>query len=476
MGDCFVTGKKIGDACLTTLRTISKMDLLFWFLASLSTIIGALFSLPTLIHTEISSFELAMRSINVVAYTFTLAIPITLGASVILTTKDAHQNIVNQSMLGQSDRNLFAHIFVVIFLLSSFIIIPVIICSFLLSQLISQLSISMYILGTILASCIAMVLVCPIGVVLSLVFDDWKISTGLGVGLFLGLAFTTGMPSSPTKYTELAFLGPVQYFRALAATLSGIEFPSALEMINHFGVYFTWESLIMPTVILFAIAGFLIWISRKVFEQNLLVWKSKSNIWRVEDQGEARESYEPTTDLIERARTIERKRIQLKQYLMLSLILVMLLIPTSGYGYTVYRDESNTTILYQGQHDLSIGQWLYGEFSATKPAYPSSLMIRYDINVLDWDGCPDNLIRQHGCQEMALQEFELLNDSERWDAGYALGSGLIKPETRDQGSYGLSLVDDVSNMVWAIRFVDSNWNITFGTLTFSITVDVYIRS
>ncbi len=76
-------------------------------------------------------------------------------------------------------------------------------------------------------------ILCPVGVLIALVFDDWRTSTGLGAGLFLALAFTTGTPSSPAKYTELAFLGPVQYFRAVAASLAGVEFPSALEMVNR---------------------------------------------------------------------------------------------------------------------------------------------------------------------------------------------------------------------------------------------------
>jgi hypothetical protein len=471
-----VVGKKIGETFLTTCRAISKTDLLYWAIASLVSTIGALLTLPALIYREMPSFELAMRSIDVVAYSFVFAIPVFLGASLLLATKGAHQNMVNQSTQGQSNRNLFAHIFALLFVLSSGIIILMTVCSFLLSQFISQLSVSVYILGTILASCLTILILCPMGVLVASVFDDWKISTGLGAGLFLVLAITTGMPSSPAKYTEMAFLGPVQYFRAVATILTGVEFPSELEMINHFGVYFTWESLIVPTAILGSLAGFSLWISRKIFEQNLLVWKINNGLWQVENQKDERKIHEPTTEIIEKARIIEKKRKQIRRYMMLSLILVIFLIPPAGYGYSVYRDASNTYVVYQGQHHLPIGQWLYGEFTAVRPPYPSSLMIRYDIDVSDWDGCPDFLIRQHGCQMMTLQEFELLNDSERWDAGYALGSGLVKPETKNQGSYGLSLYEDVSQMVWAIRFVDTNWNVTSGMLSFSITVDVYIRS
>ncbi len=475
VGDYIVKGSKIRDLLATTFRAISKMDLLYWLLASLISVIGTLLILPTLVQTETSSFELAMRAIDVVAYTFTLAIPIFLGASILLTTEGAHQNFVSQSNQGQNLRALFTSIFFLLFALCSVITVPLTIGAFLLAQLLGQLSMAVYILGTVFASFLMILILCPVGVLIALVFDDWKTSTGLGAGLFLVLTFTTGMPSSPSKYTELAFLGPVQYFRAVAASLAGVEFPSALEMVNHFGVYFTWESLVVPTVILAVISGLSLWISSKVFEQNLLVWKSNHGLWQGQNLTGEDETYQPAIETLERARVIQKRRKQLRRNIMSLLILVIFLIPTSGYGYTVYRDISNTTVLYEGQHALPIGQWLYGEFSTAKPPYPHGLMIRYDIDVLDWNGCPDSLIRQHGCRVMSVEEFESLNDSERRDAGYASGSGLVKPETRDEGSYGVGLYDEMSNMVWAIRFVDSNWNITSGTLTFSITVSLWIH-
>ena len=73
VGDYIVKGSKIGDLLATTFRAISKMDLLFWLVASLISVIGALLTLPTLVQTETSSFELAVpinRSVVECTYGF----------------------------------------------------------------------------------------------------------------------------------------------------------------------------------------------------------------------------------------------------------------------------------------------------------------------------------------------------------------------------------------------------------------------
>ncbi len=457
-------------------RSIPRSNLLYWGLASLISVIGALLTLPGVVYTEISSFELAMRTINVVAYAFTLSIPFLIGASVLLTTEDSHKSFVDLSMSGTTHRGMYTSCFILLLMLCSSFTVLLTVGSFILSQLASSLFMLQYILGTAIAAILMTVLLCPMGVLLAVVFDDWKTSTGFGCGLFLAVAFTTGMPSSPARYTELVFLGPAQYFRALAASLSGIEFPSALEMINHFGVYFTLESLIVPTIVIILLSVLSLWTSNRVFKQNIQVWCFDHDPWGSQHLDETQLTGQPPREMLERARTIKKKRKQLRRYAMAILVLGIFLIPTAGYGYTVYRETSDTTLLYQNQHSLPIGQWLYGEFSATRPQWPLSLMVRYEISVLDWNGCPDSLIRQHGCQMLTFEEFGTLNDTERWNAGYAMGSGLVNPETRDEGSYGVNLSNESSYMVWALRFVDSNWNITSGVLTFSISVYLQVFS
>ena len=464
--------KATRDSLKATFQAISRTDLLFWLLASFASVIGALLTLPAVVSTETSSFELAMRSIDVVAYTFTLAIPFFLGASVLLTTEDSHKRFVSLSLNGPRHRSMITSCFILLFALCSSFTVLLTVGSFILSQITGNLSMLPYILGAVVASILMTLVLCPIGLLLAVVFDDWKTSTGFGGGLFLAVAFTTGMPSSPAGYTELGFLGPVQYFRAVAVSLAGVEFPSALEMINHFGVYFTLESLIVPTIVLIIFSGLSLWTSNRVFNQNLQVWCLDHDSWGSQPLNDK----PPNGEMLERVKTIKERRKQIRRYAMALLVLGIFLIPTAGYGYTVYRETSDTILLYQGQHSLPIGEWLYDEFSATRPPYPRSLMIRYEISILDWNECPDHLIRQLGCQRMTLEEFESLNDTERWNAGYAIGSGLIKPETRDEGSYGVSLYDDMSHMVWATRFVDSNWNITSGVLTFSIAVYLQIHS
>ncbi|TET09763.1 MAG: hypothetical protein E3J86_07245 [Candidatus Thorarchaeota archaeon] len=446
-------------------RAVRRRDILFWAVASLASVVGGLILQPALIHQETMSRVNAMISIDTMAYVFTLCIPILLGAGILLTTEDVRQSFAEQYDSGSREGVMWASSIALLIVLAATFSVALTVGVFLFSELSSQISMAAYIPGAALASFIVTLILCPVGMMLTLALDDWKLSTVAGSALFLIIAFGTGMPSSPARYPELALLGPVQYFRAVASSLAGVEFLSPLDMVNSFGVYFTSELLIVPSIVLSVLSVLSLWVSRRLFEQNLLMWRLELSPWSDQVIPE-----DEKIDLQEKMTRIKKERKRFKRNALSILVLLIFIIPPIGYGYTVYREVNDLTILYEGEHNLPNGQWLYQEFSTTRPPIPQGMLIRYEIDILDWGESPDNLIRQHGCLKMTLADFESMNDGERFYAGFASGSGLIKPETRDRGSYGVSLYDDMSHMVWAMRFVDSNWNITSGVLTFSIRV------
>ncbi|MGY5854493.1 MAG: hypothetical protein RTU92_13075 [Candidatus Thorarchaeota archaeon] len=153
------------------------------------------------------------------------------------------------------------------------------------------------------------------------------------------------------------------------------------------------------------------------------------------------------------------------------IVLIMILYPLSSGVYSTLRDQEVIEVLYEapdGGLSLSVGEWISGSFDAPAAKEGVSRMIAYNIDVLDWDGCPDPMWVQHGCRMMTLEEFLMMNDTSRWDEGFASGSIITRANPIERGYHGAS--SRSGSQVWAFRFVDSNWNITSGIIRIDVMV------
>jgi hypothetical protein len=281
-----------------------------------------------------------------------------------------------------------------------------------------------------------------------------------------------GGPSHyPVAFPEVALMTPVHLYRAIGIGLGGVEFATPSAMVYYMGFFFTAENLVLPLIFYIGLAVVSVLIGQKVLPHVINRWHQKRSwVEETEKAGEA--------TAIDRSETaISPKGLlsdtgQRRRLLAAILVVLILLVPVAGFTYITSQQDQSEVVIYETQSTgimLSLGEWLYGTFEVSQPPPGVSRMISYQLNILDWGSSQDEMWYVHSCRPVTLDDFELMNDTEREDAGYAGGS-LVTRDRTEYGSawYGLSGI--WGTQVWAIRFLDSNWNVTAGSLAITLRV------
>ncbi|MGY5854492.1 MAG: hypothetical protein RTU92_13070 [Candidatus Thorarchaeota archaeon] len=226
--------------------------------------------------------DVSIESINLIAEILVFGLPFFLGTAIFFSPMNVNYGF-REPPSRSNDRRLFLIRFSSFWLLCSLYLVILTIAGFVSLAVRYNVDLSLVIssmLRVSVAAPIIALLLCPIPILLSVVIDNWKLTTALGCILFFVIAFATGMPRFPLKYPELALIGPVQLYRAIALFLSGIVFPTSSAMINIFGIYIMIESIVLPTAVFTLVAILSLWVSLRVLPQNYERWVLEQESWR----------------------------------------------------------------------------------------------------------------------------------------------------------------------------------------------------
>jgi hypothetical protein len=392
-----------------------------------------------------------------------------LGAAITMTRKDARLGLINHLKDNKSIVHSFLLRFAFLVFLCAlyFSLLPIISFTWLSQFTDADISqIMVYLLGTIAAAPIIALVFCPIGMLFAMALDDWKFTTFSGAGSFLAITLITGLPYAKTKYPELMLLGPVHFYAATAAVLSMSFGYVSSYVASYIGVNYGAQSLVVPGVILSSIAIVSLIVAFNLFKQNILRWQTDSAMWSPEETQKSiflQKQVDSTSSF-----KLERRR-QLFSVIIISLIVIF---SVTSYFYSQAKEDEITTTLYTsvgGEEYVLLGMEIRGEFEITHSLSNIIKEIGFRLDILDWGDTPDEMWLQFHVHQMDLSEYFEMNETEKWPIHY--GHNIINDQTTPK-TYNRQreLPSQEGTFVWAMRFVDENWNITEGSLKISLTV------
>lgn len=156
------------------------------------------------------------------------------------------------------------------------------------------------------------------------------------------------------------------------------------------------------------------------------------------------------------------------------LVFGILLLPFLYVGYVSIPEDSSERIIYQTPPNgllVDCGQWLYGEVVISSPLPGFKKMYSYELEIHEWNVLKDEMLFSRAFQPITLEEFLGMNDTERFEAGFAGGQGIERTRSfYDVGRRGLSGM--WGTHVWAARFVDREHNVIPGSFKISLTIKI----
>jgi hypothetical protein len=155
------------------------------------------------------------------------------------------------------------------------------------------------------------------------------------------------------------------------------------------------------------------------------------------------------------------------------LVVVIILISTSGISYLYMQREDYTTVVYETSGATMIlgVTWLYGEFRGMDPPDNVNLGVGIVGNIAGGNGGSVRYNFNH--QRMTLAEYLLLNETEHNQMFASGESGQSGVPGTAFGGGGLSGPINDYTYVWALRFLEVG-GLTSGSI--SISFQVYIRA
>ncbi|MHA2322155.1 MAG: CHASE3 domain-containing protein [Candidatus Thorarchaeota archaeon] len=414
---------------------------------------------------------------------FVTGIPFILGAVFLFGSKESQDNIADAYRADKKDR--FAHLFfsytiMVILLMSiaaaaGFVIVVTSIPS---DQILVYLS------SLLVSTLIVSLFISPITAFLTLIFDERKMSMGLGILLFLSFAYATGFPRNPVNYPEVAFFGPTHLHTALLFILMGgfDAYPFAADF--YVGVDFVPAHLITPLIV-FAIVAVISYVAaRTTFRYRLRHWViDRELLMATKGEGELWSDTQKTmTSETQVKLTTEmsnyRKRIKERRKIAAALLVaVMLLVPLGGMTYVAVQQalqqEEWTTVVYETSGvTLELGvTWLYGEFSGIEHPDNINLIVGVSGEIAGGNGGSVRYNFNH--RRMTLTEYLQLNATEHDDMFASGESGQYGvPGTTFGGVGGSGPINDYT-YVWVLRFLEVGGRTT-GSISISFQVTIHV--
>lgn len=410
-------------------------------------------------------------TLNSSANIFSFGVPLFLGAGLIFTSPSSRRAIY--SMKTKNPLNLLLLRVLLLIIIHSVYQMALVMVSFAVAaqQPLTAALNPDYLPGFLVAGILLSIVLGPLASAMALWIDDWRWTTVSGICICYVLTLVGGPSHSPVAYPEVALMTPIHLYRAISISLSGIVFATPSAMVSYIGFFFATENLILPIIFYAGLAAVSVLIGKIVLPGDINRWHQQRS-W-VEETGDTGEdTVNKQSETIVAPSGLIGDLGQRRRIFAAVLVTLVLLVPVASYGYIAFQYQESEAVIYETPGTgvvLSLGEWLYGTFEASEPPAGVSRMISYQLNILDWGSAPEEMWFVHSCCPYTLDEFEMMNDTEREEAGYAGGSLMTRDRTEyDEGWWGLSGI--WGTQVWAIRFLDSNWNVTAGALQITLRV------
>jgi len=288
-----------------------------------------------------------------------------------------------------------------------------------------------YLPSALLAFLVVSTLLQAIAVLLALAADNAVISTVLGSVTTMVLSGIAGWNTSSmweSVWRVLALLSPHNLFKMLAALLSNYDFAAENRDVMYFGITVTPQGLAIPLFCLSLLALGAVIAAVPVLRIDMHRWPllhgmvSSSEVWSSSSDEHDR------TRIRSAVKSLELQRILVTS----TVILLLLSIGMGTFAYTQNIQTSTSITHYEspeGGEGLPLGAWVIIEFDMPAPYPGLSNILEFDMEVLNWGTCPDQLSHREALLSMTSAEFQLLNESSKM----GLCSG---PYNETRGNWG----------------------------------------
>jgi hypothetical protein len=421
---------------------------------------------------------------GMVANLFIFGLPFSLGVALMFTTSSAHrkfaQNPRDSKTVLKTILIHYLHLVLVFSIYVTLVTIAVFSNRVIRYSHVNPIDIFRYFPGVVLSGIIISSILTSLLLPIVLAIDDWRFSTILGSGFLYGLSSTFG--TSSFRMFELSLFSPFHLYRFLAIALSGDVVcptmgqiwgdPDRMHMIM--GLYVEWAGLLGPLLTYGIISVVSLLLSIQIYKNHYILWiydlKYAEDLLPAETSAlDTSEDY--GLDKVEGkpSKTLTRHR----QIVAVIIIAMIIGGPMLISSYERERESDLTHVLYENPgRTIVLGEWYYGEVEVPAPPVGMNNMYQIETEILDWGSCPEPLERWSGFRDMSLDEYKLLNVTERED----LISTRHRSITRDDPSTGSSwsgmgfTLNDYGTFVWFFKYNCTDMPVC--SITVSIKVSV----
>ena len=466
-----------------TIRSLTRTDIATFFIISgLSLFV---FGFDSSLGWA-GGFGAAYLAINNSASMFILGVPISLGAALLLRSEQSRTQIRSSSESFASPRILVISRFVVLFLLGMVVMVLWILYSFSVAigvyHFVDPSRIIIYLPAAILAGIIATLLTSGIGILLASLMDEWKLTVLAGVAFFFIVASIFGMGAYLSIYDYMSIFSPYHLFRFLSILMSGYvsdptfgvvpNDPDTMSMIM--GMYIRPLDMVIPVGfwVLFTIVQMLV--SERIHGRNIQRWQLEKKLDSIASDKDVKGMGEAATHDAYKALKHSYSKLRGQRLVVVtSLVLILFLLPVVKVSLESQAQSENTHILYQSSSDgesLPLGQWRYGVVEVPLPSGGLTNAWSVQVDILDWDGCPEELEAVRLFNKISIDTFEAMNDTQRENTC----SGIARMITRDNPyiAGGWNYFDRWGTFLWAFKFMPAPGYEIEGTMTVFITIAV----
>jgi hypothetical protein len=466
-----------------TIRSLSRTDMpTFFIISGLS-----LFVFGFISGMEwAGGFGAAYLAINMSASMFILGVPISLGAALLLRSEQSRTQIRSSSESLVSPRILIISRFVVLFLLGMVVMVLWILYSFsvaiVLYHFVDPSGIIIYLPAAILAGIIVTLLTSGIGILLASFMDEWKLTVLAGVAFFFIVASIFGMGIRLSIYDYMSIFSPYHLFRFLSIVISGYvsdpifgvvpNDPETMSMIM--GMYIGPLDMAVPVVfwVLFTILQMLV--SERIHGRNMYRWQLEKKLDSIAGDNDVKGMEEVTTHDAYKALKHSYSMLRGQRLVVVtSLVLILFIFPVVKVSLRSQAQSENTHILYQSSSNgepLPLGQWRYGVVEVPLPSSGLTNAWQVHVDILDWDGCPEELEAVQLFSKISVETFEAMNDTQRENTCIGWAGSITRDNPYIAG--GWTYFDRVGTFLWAFKFRPAPGYEIEGTMTVFITIAV----
>lgn len=466
-----------------TIRSLTRTDIATFFIISgLSLFV---FGFDSSLGWA-GGFGAAYLAINNSASMFIFGVPISLGAALLLRSEQSRTQIRSSSESFVSPRILVISRFVVLFLLGMVVMVLWILYSFNVAigvyHTTDPSGIIIYLPAAILAGIIVTLLTSGIGILLASFMDEWKLTVLAGLAFFFIVASVFGMSSYLSIYDYMSIFSPYHLFRVLSILMSGYvsdpifgvvpNDPDTMSMIM--GLYIRPFDMVIPVGfwILFTIVQMLV--SERIYGRNIQRCQLEKKLDSIASDKDVKGMGEAATHDTYKALKHSYSMLRGQRLVVVaSLVLILFIFPVVKVSLESQAQSENTHILYQSSSNgesLALGQWRYGVVEVTSPSGGLRNAWQVNAEIVDWDGCPEELEAVLLFNKISIETFEAMNDTQRENTCI----GTTRSITRDNPYIGggWTYFDRVGTFLWAFKFRPAPEYEIEGTMTVFITIAV----